>query len=55
MKNKKGFTFIEILAVIIVISLVAVLAIPQIQKISVNSKIKLCKNKLNLIEENVNL
>ena len=55
MKNKKGFTFIEILAVIIVISLVAVLAIPQIQKISVNSKIKLCKNKLTLIEENVNL
>ena len=55
MKNKKGFTFIEILAVIIVISLVVVLTIPQIQKISVNSKIKLCKNKLTLIEENVNL
>ena len=55
MKKKYGFTFIEILAVIIVIGLLSILVIPQVKKISVNSKIKLCKNKLSLIEENVSL
>ncbi len=48
MKNKQGFTLVELLAVLVIISLLMVLVVPQVQKISYNSKIKLCNTKIDL-------
>ena len=33
MKNKKGFTLVELMAVIIIISLIAILTFPNIRKL----------------------
>ena len=55
MKNNKGFTFVELLVVIALLSIVLILTISQVQRVNNNSKIKLCKNKLSLIEESLNL
>ena len=55
MKNKKGFTFVELLVVIALLSIALILTISQVQRVNNNSKIKLCKNKLSLIEESLNL
>lgn len=55
MKNNKGFTLVEILAVIVLISLMMVIVVPNIQKVALNSKIKLCKSKITLAEEAINL
>jgi len=54
-KNNKGFTFVELLVVIALLSIVLILTISQVQRVNNNSKIKLCKNKLSLIEESLNL
>lgn len=55
MKNKKGFTLVELLAVIVLISLIMVIVVPQVQKVAKQSKIKLCKTKIELAEEALNL
>ena len=55
MENNKGFTFVELLVVIALLSIVLILTISQVQRVNNNSKIKLCKNKLSLIEESLNL
>ena len=55
MKNNKGFTFVELLAVITLLSIALILTISQVQQVNNNSKIRLCKNKLSLIEESLNL
>ena len=55
MKNKKGFTLVELLVVIVLISLIMVLVVPQVQKVALQSKIKLCKSKVTLAEEALNL
>ena len=55
MKNNKGFTFVELLVVIALLGVVLILTISQVQRVNNNSKIKLCKNKLSLIEESLNL
>ena len=55
MKNNKGFTLVEILAVLVLISLMMVIIVPSIQKVALNSKIKLCNSKINLAEESINL
>lgn len=55
MKNKKGFTLVELLAVIVLISLIMVIVVPQVQKIAYQSKVKLCKSKIELAEETLNL
>ena len=38
MKNKKGFTLVELLAVIVVLSLVMIIAIPAITKNTSSAK-----------------
>ena len=55
MKNNKGFTLVEILAVLVLISLMMVIIVPSVQKVALNSKIKLCNSKINLAEESINL
>lgn len=49
MKNKKGFTLVELLAVIVVLSLVMVIAIPAISKNTSDAKEAVLKTKVNLI------
>ena len=55
MKRKKGFTLVELLAVIVLISLLLIITISSIQNVNRNSKSKLCRTKLSLIEDAVNL
>lgn len=55
MKNNKGFTFVEILAVLVLISLMMVIIVPNVQKVAYQSKVKLCKSKISLAEDVLNL
>lgn len=55
MKNKNGFTLVELLAVIVLISLIMVIVVPQVQKVAYQSKVKLCKSKITLAEDALNL
>lgn len=48
--NKKGFTLVELLAVLVLISLLMGLAIPGINKISSNMKKRSFNEKVKLIE-----
>ena len=48
--NKKGFTLVELLAVLVLISLLMGLAIPGINRISNNMKKKSYNQKMKLIE-----
>ena len=50
MKNKKGFTLVELLAVIALLAVLAAVATPAIQKVSRSSKIKMCQSKKKVIE-----
>ena len=54
-KNKKGFTLVEILAVIVLISLIIIIAVPSVKSISYKSKKKLFNTKVELTKEAVNL
>ena len=49
MKNNKGFTLVELLAVIVVLSLVMIIAIPAITKNTSSAKEAILKTKVNLI------
>lgn len=55
MKNNKGFTLVEILAVLVLISLMMVIIVPNVQKVAYQSKVKLCKSKISLAEDALNL
>ena len=48
--NKKGFTLVEILSVLVLIGLLLALAIPGINKISSNMKKKSYNKKISLVE-----
>ena len=45
MKNKKGFTLVELLAVIVILAIILVIAIPQIAKVIDDGKINSLKDK----------
>ena len=49
MKNNKGFTLVELLAVIVVLSLVMIIAIPAITKNTRNAREAVLKTKVDLI------
>ena len=55
MKNKEGFTLVEILAVIVLISLIVIIAIPSVKSISAKSKRKLFDTKVRIAEEALNM
>ena len=50
MKNKKGFTLVELMAVIVVLAIIIAIAVPSYAKIKKNIEEKNYKNKVNLIE-----
>ena len=53
--NKKGFTLVELLAVIVLMSLVLVITISSVQSGALKTKVKLCNTKKEIIKNTVNL
>lgn len=49
--NNKGFTLVEILSVIVLISLLLGIGIPGISRISQNMKVKAMEKKIELVEQ----
>ena len=49
--NKKGFTLVEILAVVALIAILFTVAVPGVMKISTKSKDSMYKNKITMIED----
>lgn len=49
--NKKGFTLVELLAVIIILSIIVIIAIPSIMGISKSIKENMYNKKIAIIEE----
>ena len=53
--NKKGFTLVELLAVVVLLAVVTTLAVPAVIGISNNIKKNMLETKLDLIEESAKL
>ncbi len=49
--NKKGFTLIEVLAVIVILSIIALIVFPEINKIMKNSKQKAYNTQIDSLVE----
>lgn len=49
--NKKGFTLVEVLAVIVILSIIALIVFPEINKIMKNSKEKAYNTQIQSLEE----
>ena len=47
--NKKGFTLVELLAVIVILAVILIIAVPQIQSVIKDSKTSTLKNTLKLM------
>ncbi len=50
MKKKNGFTLVELMAVIVLIALIMTIAIPNVLRLSNNTKVKAYNTKIDLIE-----
>lgn len=51
--NKKGFTFIELLSVVIILAIIMVVAVPQTIKIIETSKVRAFEDSYKLIEKGI--
>ena len=49
MKNKDGFTLIELIAVLVILSLVLIMAVPSVNRLLYKNKVKSYNTKLNVI------
>ncbi len=48
-KNKKGFTLVEIMIVVVIIGLLAAIAVPAFNKVRENARVKSTQNNLRQI------
>lgn len=53
--NKKGFSLVEMLLVLVLIAIVSMIILPNISKMTSSSKEKEIEGYLKLLEENLNL
>ena len=53
MKNKKGFTLVELLAVILILGILMVVAVPSINSTSNKTKERMLKTKIELAQQNL--
>ena len=53
--NKKGFSLVEMLLVLVLIAIVSMIVLPNISKMTSSSKEKKIDGYLKLLEENLNL
>ena len=53
--NKKGFSLVEMLLVLVLIAIVSMIVLPNISKMTSSSKEKEIEGYLKLLEENLNL
>ncbi|MBQ1813066.1 MAG: prepilin-type N-terminal cleavage/methylation domain-containing protein [Bacilli bacterium] len=52
MKNKKGFTLVELLAVIVILAIILIIAIPQIMNTIKTTRLKSIEDSARLIATN---
>lgn len=55
MKNKKGFTLVELLAVIVVLGIIMVIVIPAVSNNSKTAKEAVLKTKVNLVVDQASI
>ena len=53
MRNEKGFTLVELLAVILVLGLVLVIAVPSVNKYLKSSKQKAFDVQINILSKSI--
>ena len=53
--NKKGFTLVEILAVIVILSIIMIIAVPTINSVSAATKRKMLQNKITFAKQALTL
>ena len=53
MKNRKGFTLVELLAVIVILAVLMVIAVPQILNVIESSRERAAKNSLDLLKRGI--
>jgi prepilin-type N-terminal cleavage/methylation domain-containing protein len=55
MRNKKGFTLVELLVVVLILGALAAIAVPRIIGGATNAKINACKTNVDLINSQIEL
>ncbi len=55
MKNKKGFTLVELLAVIVILSIIVTIAVPGVMSVSDKLKVNMYCKKIGQIENQAKL
>lgn len=53
MMNKKGFTLVELMIVVVILGILVAIAIPIFTSVTKNAKIKACKSNIRIIEGNL--
>jgi len=51
LRGSKGFTIVELLAVLVILGVIAGIAVPKVSQTIQNSKIKACETNLNMITQ----
>jgi prepilin-type N-terminal cleavage/methylation domain-containing protein len=55
MRVRKGFTLVELLVVVLVLSALAFIAVPRISESGTNAKVNACKTNIGLLNSQIEL
>lgn len=53
MLNKKGFTLVELMIVVVILGILVVVAVPIFTTVAKNSKVKACESNMRIIRSNL--